>query len=198
MPCNQCTKDLPIVNVKYGLCHSCNSVRLTGKTPAQRQAESVTKYRQKAANTATTKTSGTHTPIKQQTAKESAVKKQLSELKKEIRLEAIQNNEYYCCGCGQTGLLDCSHILPVGMFKHLELVKKNIQLLCRDCHRVWESSEIDQKMRLYCFVENMLFIKEHDLTTYNKNITKIESYLPFIEYRSELLFVRNILENLEK
>jgi hypothetical protein len=96
---------------------------LHGKSQSERQAESALKYRKNALErfrarvTVETddflqpviklpvkakKQLSTTTRIKAQTTEEAVIKKQLSALKQEIRLEAVQNNEYYCCGCGKT------------------------------------------------------------------------------------------------
>jgi hypothetical protein len=48
LPCSNCTKNLPIVNVKYNLCNNCNSIRIAGKSQSERQAESALKYRKNA------------------------------------------------------------------------------------------------------------------------------------------------------
>ena len=223
MPCNTCNLNKPIVNVKYSLCSSCNSVRLTGHTPEQRQAQSALKYQRKALDrfrskvTEETKTlvrkiavksdrtrfhknvvELKRTPVRQQTRKESGIKSQLSIVKRNIELEAVQNNEYYCkgCGCSHIGL-DKSHILSVGQFKHLELVKENIQLLCRDCHKIWESSPIEQQLKLHCFIDNIIFIYFYDKTTYNKFITRIKEYKTFLldEERKQ---VNAILEEIKE
>lgn len=179
-----------IVNVKYNLCNNCNSLRITGKTLFERQVESSKKSQSKQPSEPKEKKdrglyvrSGTisnPSGIKKQTGKESIIKSQLSILKNKIRLYAIQNNEYFCKGCGCTGSLDCSHILSVGLFKHLELCEENIQLLCRYCHLIWESAAIDIQMNLLCFNDNLIFIATQDQLAYNKFKTRVDSYLDII------------------
>jgi 5-methylcytosine-specific restriction endonuclease McrA len=183
LPCNNCTKDKPIVNVKYGLCAGCNSIRLHGKSLGERQTESVKKYQQKFRDKVKNETTKIiswkpkqRTPVRQQTKKEAGIKSKLSALKKEIRLEAIQNNEYFCKGCGCTEHLDCSHILSVGQFKHLELIRENIQLMCRKCHLIWESGTIEQQMNLLCFIDNVVFIYFYDKSSFNKFLTRMGEY----------------------
>lgn len=189
MACSKCSQPKKIVNVKYNLCDNCNSIRLTGKSLQERQAESVTKYREKAfkrypsgLNKQRTFVTNTNRkcdkkPIRQQTKKEAGVKSQLSILKTSIELEAIQSGEYYCKGCGksQSGL-DKSHILSVGQYKHLELLKANIQLLCRNDHIIWESGTIEQQMRLHCFVDNLRFIYTVEPLVHQKFVTRMEEY----------------------
>jgi hypothetical protein len=208
MSCNGCSKSKPIVNKKYGLCDDCNSIRLTGQSKGERQAESASKYKQKVLQRFRDKVetenfiiSGKHRkPIKSQTKKEQGIKGQLSRLKTSIRLESVQENQYYCCGCGKASpILDCSHILSVGQFKHLELVKENIQLMDRDCHRVWESGTISQQMNLLCFSSNLVFIYCYDTTTFNKFITRIEEYQAWLiedQDKGKVLKISKILEEI--
>lgn len=185
-----CSKE-QIVNVKYNLCENCNSIRITGKSLFERRSESAKKFQGKQISNVTKEKKDrglfvrsivtpvsvkVFKPIKQQTAKEAGIKTKLSALKNDIRLDAVQNNEYFCKGCGCTGSLDCSHILSVGKFKHLELVKENIQLLCRVCHLLWESGAIDQQMNLNCFNDNLAFIATQDQESYQKFKTRIDSY----------------------
>lgn len=179
MNCSGCDKPKPIVNVKYNMCGDCNSLRLHGKYLGERKAEQVKKYQDKVRQNVGQNLGqkrAHYVQVKRQTTKEAGIKSQLSIIKNEIRLEAVQNNEYYCQGCGHTGQLDCSHILAVGQFKHLELVKANIQLLCRDCHLCWESGSIEQQMTLRCFINNLVYIYFHDELHFNKFLTRIEEY----------------------
>lgn len=177
------------MNVKYGLCANCNSIRLSGKTLSQRAVESSTKYRKKAAQRLQERVAteggsiGKQTEvrvkkaIRQQTNRESLVKAALSGIKRDIELEAIQNGEYYCKGCGKGHVgLDKSHILSVGRFKQYELVKRNIQLLCRTCHVIWESGDIDQQIGLICFVDNLQFINSVEPMEWQKFVTRMEDY----------------------
>lgn len=198
MACSHCNKDLPIVNVKYNLCDNCNSIRLTGKSKSERQAESVRKYQstRQAKNfqrgndpdyngrkfsSSKSISSKIFYKIPQQAKKETKVKSALSTLKKDIEMEAVQNNEYYCKGCGTSHVgLDKSHILSVGQYKSLELEKENIQLLCRTCHITWESGGIASQMALHCFVGNMIFMFCHDRDKFNRFLTRIEDYMTFL------------------
>jgi 5-methylcytosine-specific restriction endonuclease McrA len=98
--------------------------------------------------------------LKQATFKQQTINQALSELKKEIELEALQSNEYFCKGCGcSNGGLDKSHILSIGQYKQFELVKRNIQLLCRECHMKWESGNIAIMSQLNCFQDNLDIVK---------------------------------------
>jgi 5-methylcytosine-specific restriction endonuclease McrA len=178
--CGNCKKERKIINVKYTLCIECNSIRLHGKSQSERQAKSVVRYRSKKLiknRDIVKQDTPTLSSIRKQSFRESIIKNKISQLKRSIELEAIQNNEYYCAGCGISYVgLDKSHILSVGQYKHLELIKENIQLMCRECHVIWESGTIDEKIKLNCFVNNMTFIKSYDKIMFNKLMNKIEYY----------------------
>lgn len=168
MSCNKCKQEKGIVNKKYNLCYECNFQRThKGETLLEFQKRKQKEYQQKQLSKPGKKLVSKK-PIKKQTAKESTIKSKLSILKNEIRLEAIQNGEYYCQGCGSADSLDCSHILSVSLYKYLELVKENIQLLCRTCHMRWEGSYIWEMMELLCFESNLEIIKKYDEIAYNK------------------------------
>lgn len=111
-------------------------------------------------------------PIRQQTSKEASVKQLLSELKAEIELEALQDGNYYCQGCGgarcnNTGLDKC-HILPIGRYKHLELVKENITLMGRKCHEIWDSGSLEEKKQLLNYEHMLSIALKHDELFYNR------------------------------
>jgi 5-methylcytosine-specific restriction endonuclease McrA len=95
--------------------------------------------------------------------KEKKRKQELSKLKQEIRQEAWDREEYYCQGCGISGVkLDCSHILSVARRKDLELDKSNINLFCRDCHNHWESNNEERQKKLLTYDKDMAYIKSKE------------------------------------
>lgn len=117
-------------------------------------------------------------PIKQQTTKEKNRKNALSQVKSEIEIEAMQDNRYFCWGCGHAkGGLDKSHILSVKQRKDLELDKDNINLFCRDCHVDWESGDIVRMIKLLTFTKDLEYIKSKDKGTYNKILDAIEYWI---------------------
>lgn len=181
LSCNQCSSPY-IVNKKYNLCDSCNFIRLNGKSKAEVYSErqqdrdkvQVTKSIQTYKVAAKPKDVVTPKKKTDKAKKQERVSVQLSALKKEIRQEAIDNDEYYCQGCLKYhSVLDCSHILSVGRFKQYELIKQNLQLLCRTCHLIWESGRILKQLTLHCFWDNINFIKTLEEGEYNKFIIKI-------------------------
>lgn len=174
MSCSKCHKDKPIVNKKYNLCDDCNYERLhrgqsKGEVYSARAALRLKKVYQLKRSTK---------PIRQQTKGEQIIKGKLSTVKTNIELEAVQNDLYYCKGCGYSHPgLDKSHILSVKQRKDLELEKENIDLLCRECHMDWESWDILRMGNLNCFERYVEYISRMDNETYNKITTKIEEYM---------------------
>lgn len=171
--CNKCNKNYPIVNKKYGLCNGCNFKR-THEGQSQQEV-----YSERAKERTQTLYAPSHKKyrIKQQTTKDAGIKRVLSIVKSEIENDALQNDEYYCQGCGRAdGALDKSHLLSVGKFKHLELVKENMQLMCRKCHNKWETGVIATMIELLCFVENMKIIRTLDHSAFLHLSNKLQEY----------------------
>lgn len=184
----------PVINKKHSLCLECNSIRLHDKSQQERNIESQQKYQQNYINRFKAKVAKESDQfierdfqfslkkkskfIQQQTLKEAGIKSRLSKLKKEIEMDAVLNNEYFCKGCGKAYCgLDCSHILSVGMYKQFELEKKNIQLLCRHCHEIWEGRDVIDMIKLNCYWENLTIIYELEPQAFFKEITKLEEYI---------------------
>lgn len=185
MSCSGCGLNKPIQNKKYNLCSDCVFKKShNGQSRQEVYSErSVNKPQKVYVFKRSLK------PIKQQTAKEAVVKKRLSDVKKEIEEEAIQNDEYYCKGCGVSHMgLDKSHLLSIGQYKHLELIRRNIQLLCRKCHIIWEGRNLAEMIQLHCFFDNMLIIKDLDVVAYNMLVTKLIEYLKCLSEKQ-----RNVL-----
>lgn len=165
-----------IVNKKHYLCDNCNCIRLHGKTRFELEKDKNTKRSEKINQTTKKKITKTTT---QKRIREKEVKEKLKILKSKIHLENQQWMTYHCVGClanGYTTHLDCSHILSIGQRKDLELLKDNIQLLCRLCHTKWESSSIPKMTDLLCFESNLSFIKKHDNYRYNRLLILLESH----------------------
>jgi hypothetical protein len=100
---------------------------------------------------------------------------ELKKLKDKISTEAKDNGVYICEGCIHGGQwLDRSHILSVKHRPDLKLEERNINLLCRDCHIIWESGNIEKMEMLECFKDNLTYIKEVDVLRYNRLIIKQE------------------------
>lgn len=180
MSCSQCGQDKPIVNKKRELCDDCNYMRLhNGQTKAEVYSEKAQQkepkqyqFKQKATPFKKPKA------IKQQTAKEKTRKEELSQVKMKIEEDAIQNDLYYCWGCGRGGVpLDKSHILSVKHRKDLELEEENINLFHRQCHMDWESGDLVKMLKLITFEKDLMYIKSKDKKTYNKIFGSIEYML---------------------
>lgn len=177
MCCSNCKKEKFIVNKKYNLCDDCNYYRLNGKTKQEAYQERAQSKPKKVYKLKSSPLKNKQ-KVKVQTDKEKQIKNKLSTLKNSIREKAISNQEYFCWGCGKGGeQLDCSHILSVGQRKDLELEEENINLLCRECHRDWESNDIVKMSQLLTFTKDLDYIKEKDKLRYNKLFNQIESVL---------------------
>lgn len=194
--CSKCNLPKPIVNKKYNLCDDCNYMRLhDGKSKAE-------VLREKASTKIIT---AKHYQFKnkkplsssQKTAKQIVIDKALQALKNSIRIDEKQNGTYYCKGCGRSEKhLDRSHILSVKHRKDLELVRENINLLCRTCHSAWESNLIHKMAALYCFEKDLLFIKTNDVGRYNKIILMINDFCDITFFQFEV--PKNIVEKIHK
>lgn len=161
----------PATNKKYKLCDECNYIRLHGESKQD-------VYAQRAASKPKKVYVLKQSVVKQQTKKQSVRSQQLSSLKTEIELEAIQDGRYYCEGCGKSYPgLDKSHILSVGQRKDLELEKNNIHLFCRDCHNDWESWDIERMSRLLTFEADLYYIFDQDFETFGRIMNKIFEYM---------------------
>lgn len=174
MCCNSCQQSKPIVNKKYILCDDCNYMRLhNGMSKAEVAREKASTQIAKAPKIYVFKnkkklSSG------QRTQKQQVVDKALQALKESIRLDAKQDGEYYCKGCGRSEKhLDCSHILSVKHRKDLELIRENINLFCRTCHTDWESGDIIKMIALHSFEKDLAYMKLNDIGRYNKLLDAI-------------------------
>lgn len=201
MACSNCKTNKPIVNKKYNLCGDCVFEKNHGgqtraqvygaRLAAKRETEEpspkywVSKKKPKR--------------IKQQTKKEEGIKSALLTLKTEIDMDNVLDGTYYCRGCGKSYVgLDKSHILSVKQRKDLELLKSNMQLMCRTCHMAWESWNVVQMGKLICFEENMQFIFLQDRETFQKIMTKIDDYLLWEPAENQLVItLKKVRKNFE-
>jgi hypothetical protein len=168
MKCSGCDKDTFIQNKTHNLCPDCvYKKNHNGKSKQEVYSERAAHKPQKIY------TIKTKSRPSQQSSKDRAVKQKLRALKDDISLSAQQNDEYYCVGClGTCKNLDRSHLLSVGQYKEYELVRENIQLLCRTCHMIWESNNYAKMSKLHCFKSNLEIIKSLDLQAYHKLVSK--------------------------
>ena len=103
--------------------------------------------------------------------------KKVSDKQKNIkrRLAVIYNElseerGHYCTGCGRTGNLSHSHLIPRSRRKDLVTDKRNITYHCvigpngtKGCHQLWESKE---RVKLLDYHKNMEYILEVDTEYY--------------------------------
>tara|TARA_R110000751_G_scaffold136245_1_gene239222 strand:+ start:8077 stop:8418 length:342 start_codon:yes stop_codon:yes gene_type:complete len=85
--------------------------------------------------------------------------------------QIAEERGHYCTGCGQSGNLSHSHIIPRSRRKDLVLDPRNITYHClgsterTGCHQLWEGT-ISQKMRLLDYHVNMEYILDVDTEYY--------------------------------
>lgn len=76
---------------------------------------------------------------------------------------------YVCEGCLKSfNNLDVSHIIAKSLRKDLEKEKSNMNMLCRNCHEIWEHDKKNGAKRLHCYQHNMDYIKRVDELYFNK------------------------------
>ena len=104
------------------------------------------------------------------------MKKISDKQKREKRRLSIVYNQiseergHYCTGCGKTGNLSHSHLIPRSRRKDLVTDKRNITYHCvigpngtKGCHQLWESKE---RTKLLDYCKNMEYILEVDTEYY--------------------------------
>ena len=106
-------------------CSSCNTARLSSdkkKTPIKK------------------------TKIKQKSSKQAAKDARYSKVKMRLIKEAIDDESYYCRGCGNTHSLSLSHLIRRSRRSDLVDVEENMTFHClvrddgsKGCHDRWES-----------------------------------------------------------
>jgi len=134
-------------------------------------------------------------PVQYFSQKGKAIHDQLTEVKKQIRIEADNLDNRFCMGCGRGDVgLDCSHILSTKQRPDLQFDKHNVNLLCRNCHLKHESFDIKLMLELKCFESDMKYIYAHDQQKFNKVLFKL---LDYIEKHDDSK-AKRMLERVEK
>lgn len=194
--CYECLQSKPIVNKKYNLCDDCNFMRLhDGKTKSEVYAERSASKPKKVYQLKQTPIKRSNKPIKQVTSKQSKRSAELSDLKYNIELQALQDGNYYCWGCGHAkGALDKSHILSVRQRKDLELDPNNINLFCRTCHMDWESNDILKMLKLHSFDKDLQYIQNKDKNRYNSILDALNYFVAHFEEYIESQELRTLYE----
>lgn len=192
MACSACGLNKPIQNKKYNLCSDCVFKKSHGGKSRQEV------YNERATERQTTIDSRMralyapshhkYKPPRQQRPEERVIKQKLSEIKTEIEMEAIHNDQYFCWGCGISHPgLDKSHILSVGKYKRLELDPDNMNLFCRDCHVNWESGVIERILSLNSLEKDLQYIQTQDMGAYGVIINKIHHFLRWNQHTESQL-----------
>jgi len=121
--CNQCNEEKLIANSR-GVCIDCTyQNNHGGKTKAEVQKERQKGKVQKKK------------PIKKTTRKSTG--------ERDLFVEIWNERPHYCENCkeslgGEPKVHYFSHIKSKGAYPSLRLVKSNIELLCLQCHQLWD------------------------------------------------------------
>ena len=106
--------------------------------------------------------------MKKVSSKQSKINKELKKVYKQIDEERT----HYCVGCGKTGALSHSHLIPRSRRPDLVLSKNNIVFHCMDgkdgrkgCHQLWEGGTHD-KQKLLSYHSHMEYILVTDVEYY--------------------------------
>lgn len=182
MSCSGCREEKFIVNKKYNLCDDCNYKRLHGGKSKQEVYGERNKDKPRKVYSLKKSTK----PIKQVTTKQRDENSRLSQVKREIELEAIQNNEYFCWGCGVSHPgLDKSHIISV-KYKKTATDKENINLFCRKCHEKWESRDVLLIIKLNSLKSDLKYLSVHSYSDFASLMTSIEYNLVEKRFETDL------------
>lgn len=83
--------------------------------------------------------------------------------------EIIKTREYECRGCGATNVpLDFSHTVARSQYPQLITEPDNIELMCRNCHYVWENGNIEEKAQLRNFRDMAKYMRFNAYNLYVK------------------------------
>ena len=102
--------------------------------------------------------------------KESKKQAEVKRLMKQSYAEIDNDRDPVCQGCGRGDKpLSHSHTISVSDCKGLdkwELIyaKENIELECfygeKDCHNIWESGDVEKKVKLHNFERRMILLED--------------------------------------
>lgn len=114
-------------------------------------------------------------------AKVSTKQKTINEKLTEIKKSLIVKYQSRCQGCGvQTTCLELSHIIRRSKRPDLVVEKDNCTLHCNwalnQCHRKWDSGNIELMMSLKDYKKNTAYIQKVDTSIYESLMEKARVY----------------------
>ncbi len=180
-PCKECGHTKVIVYQKGVLCHRCNDLRLQ-EARAQKSKDRERKaviFDKGEAAPELNKLKKQYS-INNLSSKGAKRRQEYRDLCKEIDQEAIDDNKYYCWGCGSGSRpLSHSHTIAKSQRKDLELDKDNLELECLDwggvkgCHNIWETGTLEEQKKLLNFDRKIEYIKRTDSMIFNKYFSEV-------------------------
>lgn len=83
--------------------------------------------------------------------------------------QRLKDGSLQCEGCGiKAAHHDVSHLIPVSIRPDLKEHVENMQILCRDCHNIWEHKKSGVEL-LFCYRNNLNLISKMDKLYFNRN-----------------------------
>lgn len=88
--------------------------------------------------------------------------------------QILRERDYVCGGCGASNKpLDFSHTVARSQAPEHICNINNIELMCRDCHNIWEHGSIEDKASLHNFTRMLNQLKYLAYPIYVKTMVKL-------------------------
>ena len=154
--CSGCGENKPIVNRKHMCCDMCNKIRIHGAEEIKKRQNKYSQSIKRSKSISNKKSS-----------KQKLVDDNYKDVKKELIIEAKEDETYYCRGCGNPNSLSLSHLIRRSRRPDLTDAKENMTFHCivrpdgsEGCHQMWE--KFSDMVELDDFDDNMMVIRKLD------------------------------------
>lgn len=102
-------------------------------------------------------------PMKQISSKQAAKNRQIAKIKQSL----IEETGGVCRICGGYGN-DTAHLLPKSCYPEYYLEPRNLVILCRNCHNLYDNDLLFRKRQKSLISQACEFAFEHDIHHYFK------------------------------
>jgi len=161
---------------RLNICEDCQYKNKYGITKSeklkQRQRELFERMRSRAAEKQKAKNLQLRPKIKPISERQQEKKYKLDLIKREVKMERLNElGLIECAGCkGQFKIenIQASHKSSVGARIDLSHDKANLTPMCHNCHAIWENAPIVEKIRLFCFIDEMKYLYQKDYSKFAK------------------------------